>query len=129
MSPPPSLRLIETRRALEGAAGQSIRSVALIGNYPPRRCGIATFTADVRAALVQARPDLLCDVYAMSDGTNHYNYPPEVSLEIRQGRTDDYLAAAARISQTRPDVTTWNHTYPGIGGKVRPHGAVSSERQ
>lgn len=32
-------------------------------------------------------------------------------------------------SQTRPDVTTWNQTYPGIAGSVRPHGSVRSERQ
>src|SRR5262245_36562584 len=44
-----------------------LRHIALLGNFPPRRCGIATFTADVEAALAGRFPDIAVDVYAMND--------------------------------------------------------------
>src|SRR5438128_9600758 len=44
-----------------------VNRVAMIGNFPPRRCGIATFTADLRSALLAARPSLECSVAAMTD--------------------------------------------------------------
>ena len=34
------------------------KSVALIGSYLPRQCGIATFTADLAAAIVNNDPIL-----------------------------------------------------------------------
>lgn len=109
MAPPPTLRLIEFQP-------QSISSIALIGNYPPRRCGIATFTADVREALLGARPDLTCDVYAMVDDGNAYAFPGEVCFEIGQQRPDDYRAAAARLARTQPDVICVEHEFGIFGG-------------
>ena len=44
-----------------------LRHITLLGNFPPRRCGIATFTADVEAALASRFPDIAVDVYAMND--------------------------------------------------------------
>ena len=40
--------------------------LAVIGNYPPRRCGIATFTADMVDSLRGAGVDIAIDVYAMT---------------------------------------------------------------
>mgnify|MGYP001573350394 CR=1 FL=1 len=49
-----------------------VRHIALIGNFPPRRCGIATFTADLRNALVQIAPDTSLTTIAMNDpGMRH----------------------------------------------------------
>ena len=39
--------------------------VALVGCFRPRKCGIATFTADTYDHLSRARPDLALDIYAM----------------------------------------------------------------
>ena len=120
MAPPPTLRLIASKTSL-ATPGEEVRSVALIGNYPPRRCGIATFTADVHDALRAARPDLACDVYAMTDAGGAYDYPSEVSFEIRQQQPADYLAAAARISETRPDVICVEHEFGIFGGPAGEH--------
>lgn len=121
MAPPsPSLRLIDSRPARIGSA-QPVRSVALIGNYPPRRCGIATFTCDVRAALLRERPGLVCDVYAMTDGDNAYTYPEEVRLDIRQDRPEDYLRAAAALSASRPDMICVEHEFGIFGGPAGEH--------
>ena len=46
---------------------KSLQRVAFIGNYLPRRCGIATFTHDLHQAVAAARPDLETCVVAMTD--------------------------------------------------------------
>ena len=120
MSPTPNLRLIASKTS-SWLLSDHVRSVALIGNYPPRRCGIATFTADVHDALLEARPDLVCDVYAMTDEGGGYDYPPEVSFEIRQQHPADYLAAAARLSETLPDVICVEHEFGIFGGPAGEH--------
>src|SRR5271165_4161623 len=71
---PSGLRLVDP--AIRAPA--PVNSVVLIGSYPPRRCGIATFTADVRDALLGASPGLSCDVFAMNDAGGPYAYGSEV---------------------------------------------------
>ena len=43
------------------------RRVALVGTYPPTECGIATFTANVRTALLVANPTWDVDVVRLVD--------------------------------------------------------------
>ena len=111
----PTLTLVSDAHIAAGGLGD-VRSVTLIGNYPPRRCGIATFTADVRDALVEARPDLVCDVIAMTDIPGGYAYPAEVSYALNAGDKADYLTAAARIRETAPDVVCLQHEFGIFGG-------------
>ncbi len=93
-----------------------IRRMALIGNYPPRRCGIATFTADLRTALMEARPDLHCTTLAMTDPGAAHAYPPEVDYDIRQNEPGDYAAALAHINAMNADVVCLQHEYGIFGG-------------
>ena len=53
--------------AVSERAAKQVRRIALIGNFPPRLCGIATFTHDLHQALSIAFPDLALDVYAMQE--------------------------------------------------------------
>lgn len=61
-----------------------VRHIALIGNFPPRRCGIATFTADLHDALRQISPDASLSTVAMNDPGTRHRYPEEVGYEIAQ---------------------------------------------
>jgi hypothetical protein len=45
----------------------AVRRVALLGNHLPRRCGIATFTADLADAISATFPGIDCGVIAMND--------------------------------------------------------------
>jgi len=114
---PPGLRLVDPAAGLAPA----VKSVVLIGSYPPRRCGIATFTADVRDALLAASPTLRCDVVAMNDAGGPYAYGPEVVTQIAQQKTIDYQAAAAEISALRPDVIFVQHEFGIFGGPAGEH--------
>jgi glycosyltransferase involved in cell wall biosynthesis len=119
MNPHP-LRLI-TSALNVGQAPREPNSIVLIGSYPPRRCGIATFTHDVYQCLVEARPELHCEVFAMTDGDGPYAYPPEVGFELSEQHPVDYRDAAARICRTQPDVILVQHEFGIFGGSAGEH--------
>jgi len=54
---------------------EGIGSVAVIGNYVPRQCGIATFTTDLTQAISAEAPDINCWAVAMNDQPEGYAYP------------------------------------------------------
>ena len=57
-------------------AYSDLRKIAFVGDYPPRQCGIATFTHDLRSAVAQFAPsecivvpvDDIVAVFRRSDG-------------------------------------------------------------
>src|SRR6478735_7594442 len=102
-------------------SGTEIKRIALVGNSPPRLCGIATFTADVAAALRAAYPTMELDLYAMTDPGGAYPYGPEVACEIHQNDIADYNFAAQRINASGADVVLVQHEYGIFGG---PAGAL-----
>jgi len=108
-------------RALKAASPAPITRLALIGNFPPRRCGIATFTGDVHDALTTAFPELACDVYAMTDEGADYDYPEAVTLELNQNHPADYLEAARRINQSGAQAVCIQHEYGIFGGSAGDH--------
>ena len=98
-----------------------IRRIALIGNSPPRLCGIATFTRDIYQALHGAFPEIKLDLYAMTDPGGSYAYGSEVACAINQEDLNDYRTAAQRINDSRADVVLVQHEYGIFGG---PAGAL-----
>ena len=60
------------------------RRIGVIGNYLPRKCGIATFTTDVCEALAQALPKTSVIALPMNDIEEGYAYPPRVRFEIQE---------------------------------------------
>ncbi|HMI18994.1 MAG TPA: glycosyltransferase family 4 protein [Sphingomonas sp.] len=107
---------------MTGSAGVTrIKRIALIGNSPPRLCGLATFTRDVYQALHVSFPEIGIDLYAMNDPGGSYAYGPEVSCTIAQEDLNDYRAAAQRINDSRADVVLVQHEYGIFGG---PAGAM-----
>ena len=55
--------------------------------------------------------------------------PLAVGHEREIARLEQRRLRAVDLEPALPEVTTWNHMHPGIGGSARPQGAVSSERQ
>lgn len=97
-------------------AGAVGRRVALIGNFPPRRCGIATFSEDLRSALMQFGDVSRCDVYAMTEAGVEYDYPPSVAMGLNQQDPAAYLDAARRINASGVDTVSLQHEYGIFGG-------------
>jgi glycosyltransferase involved in cell wall biosynthesis len=94
-----------------------IKSVALIGSYLPRQCGIATFTADLATAILDNNPKIDCSIVAMNDRREGYEYPETVKFEISQGRLSEYRLAANFLNLRDPDAVCLQHEYGIFGGQ------------
>jgi glycosyltransferase involved in cell wall biosynthesis len=99
----------------------STSKVAIVGDYPPRKCGIATFTNDLRAALNKAEPDWQCTVVSVTDPGSNYNYPPEVRFEIPEPDVPSYLRAADFLNLSHADVLCLQHEFGIYGGPAGSH--------
>jgi glycosyltransferase involved in cell wall biosynthesis len=108
--------LSEARHFSPEASHAGIRRIALLGNSPPRLCGIATFTRDVAAAIDAAFPEIDIDLYAMNDRGSDHDYPAQVVCSIDQDELRDYIQAAHRINHSRADVLLIQHEYGIFGG-------------
>ena len=95
-----------------------LQRVAFIGNYPPRRCGIATFTHDLHRAVSIARPDLDTGVVTMTDSGRTYDYPPAVCFQIHHETIADYVGAAKFLNNAGLDVVSLQHEYGIFGGEA-----------
>jgi glycosyltransferase involved in cell wall biosynthesis len=95
-----------------------IQRMAFIGNYLPRRCGIATFTQDLHRAVSTARPDTETCVVAMTDAKQTYDYPPAVRFEIHDETIGDYIRAAEFLNGAEYDVVCLQHEYGIFGGEA-----------
>jgi glycosyltransferase involved in cell wall biosynthesis len=105
------------RNAVRG----SPRKVALLGNHTPRRCGIATFTADLRLAIADAAPELDCFVLAMNEPRKAHEYPPVVRFEIAESDITSYRRAADFLNFNGVDLLCVQHEYGIFGGKAGAH--------
>ena len=97
------------------------RHIALIGNFLPRQCGIATYTTDTCKALKDRYPGLRVDVYAMNDRAEGYDYPPEVTGTIAQDDRLSYLDAARAIEASGAQAVWIQHEYGIYGGSAGEH--------
>ena len=96
----------------------SKRKIAVLGNYLPRKCGIATFTVDFCDSLVKYQGDSL-DVIpiVMNDIPEGYDYPECVKHEIFEKSVSDYRRAADFINTIGAEVLCIQHEYGIYGGK------------
>ncbi|MBW1677432.1 MAG: glycosyltransferase family 4 protein [Deltaproteobacteria bacterium] len=100
---------------------EGIGSVAVIGNYLPRQCGIATFTTDFVEALSTEAPGINCWAVAMNDKPEGYAYPEKVRFEINQNKLADYSVASEFINISQIDIVCVQHEYAIFGGPAGSH--------
>jgi glycosyltransferase involved in cell wall biosynthesis len=85
--------------------------IAFVSSSVPRRCGIATFTADVMAAVKAADPTVRCSVVAIDEPNSARAYGPEVKLRIRQRDPESYRSAAVLLNESNVDVVNLQHEF------------------
>ena len=94
---------------------------AYIATYPPRQCGIGTFTQNLFKSMNEADKDdsdkRTSFIVAMDDPNEKLKYPEEVKLTIRQELQEDYLAAAKYINISGADCCILQHEFGIFGGQ------------
>src|SRR5210317_643902 len=100
---------------------EGIDSVAVLGNYLPRHCGIAAFTTDLVEALSAEAPDINCWAVAMNDKSEGYAYPGKVRFVINQNKLTDYDVASEFLNIEQADIVCVQHEYGIFGGPAGSH--------
>jgi glycosyltransferase involved in cell wall biosynthesis len=90
--------------------------VAFVGNYLPRKCGIATFTTDLCDAIhaEYSATDLLA--LPMNDTEEGYSYPERVRFELSENNLTSYMQAADFLNFSNIDLVCLQHEYGIFGG-------------
>jgi glycosyltransferase involved in cell wall biosynthesis len=95
--------------------------IAYIATYPPRECGIGTFTNNLfKSMLTRNEGDEskhVGFVIAINDNDLTYKYPEEVKLTISQDHQEDYLKAVKYINHSGADVCILQHEFGIFGGQ------------
>ena len=101
---------------------KNIGKIAVIGNYLPRQCGIATFTTDLSQSLARElkTEENLINI-AIDDIPQGHNYPHQVKFRIRQDVQSDYFWAADYLNANQYDAAIVQHEYGIFGGEDGEH--------
>ncbi len=93
--------------------------ILYVATFPPRECGIATFTQDLTNAFdKEFNPGVRSKILAINaNGTSIYNYPGKVMMQINETDIEDYLNRANEINRS-PNIKLVNiqHEYGIFGG-------------
>jgi glycosyltransferase involved in cell wall biosynthesis len=98
-----------------------LRKIAFIGDYLPRKCGIATFTSDLRSAVALQYPETDCIVAPVDDIEGGYDYPQEVRFDFWEQDLDGYRRAAHFLNFSNVDVVCLQHEFGIYGGPAGGH--------
>ena len=94
--------------------------ILYVCTFPPRECGIATFTKDLTTAMDKKyHHSIKSKIVAMNnDSTNIYNYPEEVILEINEDDIQEYIDAAKKVNDMeRIKLVNVQHEFGIFGGE------------
>lgn len=123
-APPSAAAQVEPNAAAEAHAAVGrppLQTIAMVGSYAPRQCGIATFSKDLRDALDDVLTPGAVRVLAMDDTPESYDYPGEVFFQIPQHKQSAYLPAADMLNVNQIDVCSIQHEYGIFGGNDGSH--------
>jgi hypothetical protein len=98
-----------------------IRKIAFVGDHLPRKCGIATFTSDLLAAVAAAHPQSQCFSVSVNDIKGGYEYPEVVRFEIEEQDLSSYLRAADFLNISDVDIVCLQHEFGVFGGTAGGH--------
>jgi glycosyltransferase involved in cell wall biosynthesis len=91
-------------------------TIAFLGDYLPRKCGIATFTSDLLGAVAARHPQSRCFAVPVNDIEGYYRYPEVVRFEIEEQDLGSYRCAADFLNTSNVDVVSVQHEFGIFGG-------------
>ncbi|MBS3740061.1 glycosyltransferase family 4 protein [Candidatus Bipolaricaulota bacterium] len=96
--------------------------VTFLATYPPRKCGIGTFTHDLARNVSKKYGEELSargrvSIAALNDRPEGYDYDSEVGFEINAMNRLDYRRAADYVNLSDTKVVNIQHEYGIFGGE------------
>ncbi len=94
-------------------------SILYVSSFPPRECGIATFSSDLTNAMdKEFNPEIKSRIMAINDNnTSYYNYPRKVGFQLYEGKMEDYINRAHEINRAKEiKLINVQHEYGLFGG-------------
>ena len=122
VSPRPLARETTTAIRARPHAKPSLPSrIAVIGNYLPRQCGIATFTTDLCEAISAEYGAARLLALPVNDTQEGYDYPARVRWSLSQDDAQSYQEAAEFLNFNNIDMVCLQHEYGIFGGPAGSH--------
>jgi glycosyltransferase involved in cell wall biosynthesis len=117
----PSREVASTVRARSPAKPSLPSRIAVIGNYLPRHCGIATFTTDLCMAIAAEYGTARLLAMPVNDTDEGYDYPSRVRWSLVQDDLASYQNAAEFLNFNNIDMVCLQHEYGIFGGVAGSH--------
>ncbi|ACK42724.1 MULTISPECIES: glycosyltransferase family 4 protein [Dictyoglomus] len=94
-------------------------NVAFLSTYPPRACGLATFTEDLIKEIDKIAPlyNPYVDTSVIAVSDDKYTYDTKVIKEINQFNKVDYFELAQYLNDSDIDLLVIQHEYGIFGGE------------
>ena len=97
--------------------------ICFLGNFPPKECGIATFTQDLVSSMNKRfNPQVKSRVIALNEDAQIYNYDSRVVFQINKDDIKDYINTAKKINHnTNVKLICIQHEFGIFGGENGNH--------
>ena len=90
-------------------------NVAFLSTYPPRECGLATFTQDLVMQMKKNRPTEQSRIIAVSNESLRYD--DEVMMELAQNDRSSYMQTADKLNHSDIELLVIEHEFGIYGGE------------
>ncbi len=118
---PPASEGVSVTRPRSQAKTSLPSRIAVIGNYLPRHCGIATFTTDLCEAIAAEYGSARLLAMPVNDTEQGYDYPARVRWSLAQDELTSYQGAAEFLNFNNIDMVCLQHEYGIFGGPAGSH--------
>ncbi|NPA36265.1 MAG: glycosyltransferase [Chlorobi bacterium] len=93
--------------------------IAFIATYPPEKCGIGTFTHNLRNAIemvTEGNDTYTTSIVAVSSSPSEFKYPKEVKFKVNKNKPKHYVEAAKYLNENA-DICFLQHEFGIFGGE------------
>jgi len=93
--------------------------ICFLSNFPPKECGIATFTQDLITSMNKRfNPKVKSRVIALNEESSMYNYDSRVFMQMNKDYLADYISIANRINRSdKIKIVCIQHEFGIFGGE------------
>ena len=93
--------------------------ICFLSNFPPKECGIATFTQDLITSMNKRfNPKVKSRVIALNEESSIYNYDSRVVMEMNKDYLEDYINIAKKINRSdKIKLVCIQHEFGIFGGE------------